>query len=425
MPVRESSQSDDAIRFLADAGGLLLESLDSRRILDSLAHFIVPRFADWCLIDVVQDNVIVRSLFVTSSPEFEDYGNQVVFTESLEPAIGKGTPEVIRTGDPLFLPTVHPGDLAEALAGNALVAAYEAMGVSSFILVPVPGRGSYVAAMHFALFEPGSRYTSSDLLVAQDLARRAGLAIENARHYEDVQRIAGELRKANEARDEFLGLISHELLTPITVIHGGARILRLRGETLEPATRAELVADIETESGRLQRIVENLLTLSRAELSADVSLEPVLLHRVASQLVDSYRAGSAQRTITIEIASEMEPVAADPGFVEQIVRNLLSNADKYSPSDTPIEVRVSSTDGMGLLEVMDRGPGVGDDELEAIFERFYRTADAQQRRSGAGLGLAVCRRLAEAMSARMWASKREGGGLVMSLAIPAYGNGLD
>lgn len=426
MPVRPDSGSDESLRLLADAGTLLISSLDSERTLSNLANLLVPRFADWCVVDMADGEGNIRRMVVVSDdPAHDELVSLVMEHREVDTSATVGSPEVIRTGNSIFAATIGPDDIDKYIAMPELREAYRKAGLSSLMILPIQAKGKVCGAIHFALMGAGARYTSSDLLIAQDLARRAGQAIDNARNYEEMQRIADELRRANEAKDEFLGLISHELRTPITVIHGGARILRLRGDSLPPEIREELVTDIEGEANRLHRIVENLLALSRAELTSYVALEPVLLNRMAQQMADSYTLGRRDRVINVDVASEIGPVAADPGFVEQILRNLYSNADKYSPTDQPVDVRVSVKDGKGLLEVMDRGPGVAEEELETIFERFYRTEKAQQGPSGAGLGLAVCRRLAEAMSGEIWASLREGGGMVMSVSIPLYEEGSE
>lgn len=421
MPVRPSPGSDESLRLLADAGTLLSSSLDTRELLDNLAHLVVPRFADWCTIDVADDDETIHRIAVVSkNPAFEPLAESLRETELTNPDPSKGTPFVMATGRSQFTPSVDPARLDEFISAPDLCEVYREIGVKSLMIVPINAKGQICGAIHFATHEESERYTASDLLVAEDLGRRLGLAIDNARHYEDSRRVAAELKVANEAKDEFLGLISHELRTPITVIHGGARVLRLRAETLDEATRQELIADIEEESDRLHRVVENLLVLSRAELKTHFEPEPVLIHRVAREMAMVFGRQRRQREVIVECESEPPPVAADQGFVEQLLRNLLSNADKYSPEQEPIEVRVLAHDGQVAVAVADRGPGVAEGEGERIFERFFRGASTQNIASGAGMGLAVCKRLVEAMSGTIRAENREGGGLTVSFTVPLY-----
>jgi PAS domain S-box-containing protein len=227
------------------------------------------------------------------------------------------------------------------------------------------------------------------------------------------------LREALEAKDEFLGVMSHELRTPITAIYGGARMLRSREDRLDEQSRREILQDIEGESERLFGMVENLLTLSRLELGATVATEPLLLQRAIDKVVRTYRARRPNCEISVNIPDDLDPVAAQPAWVELIVRNLISNADKYSPDGSPVEIRARRAGGEVEVLVLDRGPGVAPDESEQIFQAFYRSEKAARRAGGIGMGLTVCKRLTEAQDGRIWASPREGGGLEIGFTLPA------
>ncbi|MDZ7727134.1 MAG: response regulator [Dehalococcoidia bacterium] len=402
MPVRPDQESEATLRLLADAGTLLSATLDTEQTLDNLAHLIVPRFADWCTVDLTEGEEWVRRLSVVcNEPAQADLARRVLDQEPrIDASIRQGSPAVIVSGDSVFVPVVDDEALNQNVAGEHLREAYREADVSSLMIVPISAKGNICGAIHVGLVGRDSWYTASDLLIAEDLGRRAGLAIDNAQRYEESREIAEELQRANDAKDEFLGMISHELRTPITVIHGGARILRLRGADLDDETRDELVADIEEESDRLHRIVENLLALSRAEMVTHFQPEPVMLQRVVRQMAEVFERQRRQRPVTVDADETLPPAAADQGFIEQILRNLLSNADKYSPPNEPVDIRVTRDPErpVATVEVADRGGGISQEEIERIFDRFYRSPSAHKGTSGAGMGLAVCKRLAEAMA---------------------------
>jgi signal transduction histidine kinase len=266
--------------------------------------------------------------------------------------------------------------------------------------------------MTFIRVAGSSLFDREDLSLAGQIARRTAVATDNSRLY-------NEARRANDAKDEFLGMMSHELRTPITVIHGGARILRSRADHLEIETRDSLLDDIERESDRLARMLENLLALARAELDREVILEPVLLQRFLPKLVESI-VGSSNREVTLRSVDDIPAVAAEPGYIEHIVRNLVGNAIKYSPGDAPIEIVTGCYKGGAAIRVLDRGFGIADGEANRIFERFYRSDRTSRLAGGAGLGLAVCKRLVETMSGEIWAVPREEGGLEVGFSVPAY-----
>jgi signal transduction histidine kinase len=273
-------------------------------------------------------------------------------------------------------------------------------------------RGQVLGVISFLRVGERELFDDDDYNLAMQLGRRAAISVDNARLYTDA-------RKANDAKDEFLGLMSHELRTPITVIHGGARVLRSRGEGLDVETSASILFDIEREAGRLSRMLENLLALSRAELDQEISVEPVLLQRVLPRFLESLDIGD-QRELLFRVDGDPMAVSGEPSYVEHVVRNLITNAVKYSPPEAPIELVISALPNGANVCVLDRGFGVGEGEASRIFDRFYRSDRTAKLASGAGLGLAVCKRLVEAMSGDVWARPRDGGGLEVGFRLPAY-----
>ena len=211
-------------------------------------------------------------------------------------------------------------------------------------------------------------------------------------------------------------MISHELRTPITPISGLAGVLRQRGDSLDDAARREAIADIEIESDRLYRLVEDLLVLSRAE-SGRVALEsePVSLGRLVRRIVEAERQRHRDREIVARIRPDLPLIEGEPTYVEQVVRNFLTNAVKYSRAPSPIEIEVAAQDGEIVLRVLDRGIGIDDETAEHAFDLFFRTNAASRVASGAGIGLFVCRELVKAMGGTTWIARMAslGGGQVI------------
>ena len=229
-----------------------------------------------------------------------------------------------------------------------------------------------------------------------------------------------ELRIANEAKDEFLGMISHEMRTPLTLIGGGVRILRSRGDALSPDAREAVLADLDAESSRLTRIVEDLLVLARTELGNEIVTEPVSLVALVERVAKNFRRTSS-RPIVVTAEAGLPPVAGEQTYLERVVTNLVSNAEKYSHAGGPIEIALStSTDDAALVSVTDGGPGVDAAELRLIFERFYRSGATASRAKGVGMGLTVCMRLVEAMSGEIQAKHLPDGRFQVTFTVPFY-----
>jgi two-component system sensor histidine kinase KdpD len=216
-------------------------------------------------------------------------------------------------------------------------------------------------------------------------------------------------------------VLSHELRTPVTTILGGTKVLRRRGR-LSAETRDELYADIEAESERLYRLVEDLLVLARFDerMPESVSDEPLLLQRLLPGLVESEGTRWPGHRILLDVPTGLTTVRGDPTYVEQVVRNLLGNACKYSPVGGTVEVRVEATLDEVQVRILDDGPAFPASESVRLFELFYRSPSTVDVAGGAGIGLFVCRRLVEAMGGRVWAYPRPEGGAEFGFALRSF-----
>ena len=214
-------------------------------------------------------------------------------------------------------------------------------------------------------------------------------------------------KEAEEFREDFLGILSHELGTPITSIYAASTLLQRAG--LDDDRRAELLEDIGHESERLRRLVQDLVVLARAERGTiQVHTEPVPLQHVLRKVCEQEQKRWPDCRFELSIATPLPVARAEEGFVEQIMRNLLDNAAKYGPPNGTVEVRVDATDGRPRILVLDRGPGIDPAEAERLFEVFYRS-ERTSRVAGSGIGLFVAHRLVESIGGTIWARPRDDG----------------
>ena len=248
-------------------------------------------------------------------------------------------------------------------------------------------------------------------------ARRA--ADQGTRHAPQVVvlRDVSDARSARAARDAFLGVLSHELRTPITTIYGGTELLE-RG--LEEPRRGEVMSDVRAESERLTRLIEDLLVMTRVERGGvEIGDEPVLLQRLLPRLASSLASRWPGLEIDVQLAEGLPAVRGDVTYLEQVVRNLLTNAVRYGDAmASGMRITAREEAGEVLVSVLDSGPGIKADEAERLFELFYRSSSAKGVPGGAGIGLFVCRHLVEAMGGRIWASPRPEGGAEFGFALP-------
>jgi signal transduction histidine kinase len=233
-------------------------------------------------------------------------------------------------------------------------------------------------------------------------------------------------RNARAVREAFLGILSHELRTPVTTIYGGSEMLARAGSNVADEVRREVHEDIRAEADRLYRLVENLLVLSRVERQGlQLESEPTLVQRLLPRIVQGESVRWPAVAFRLDLAPGLAPVAAEETYLEQVLRNLLSNAAKYGGDEIDVSAAASEEGDLVRVIVADRGPGFDPTETRRLFDIFYRSPDAARRASGAGIGLFVSQQLVAAMGGRMWAVNREGGGAEFGLELPVFASGED
>ncbi|MDQ2965673.1 MAG: ATP-binding protein [Chloroflexota bacterium] len=249
------------------------------------------------------------------------------------------------------------------------------------------------------------------------------LAAELAASAEDLAARYAEEQRAREFRDAFVGVIAHELRTPITTIYGMSHVLAQRHASMDPEVTGRHLHDIEAEADRLRRLTEDLLVLSRAEgRRLMISSDPVAIAHVVNTAVESERMRFTAHEFLVAAPPGLPGVLGEEVYVEQVVRNYLSNAAKYSPPRTTIRVDLTAEGDGVAVRVTDEGPGFSDGAPERLFDLFYRAADVIGRTPGAGIGLFVCRELIKAMGGRVWAraaTTSETGGAEFGFWLPA------
>jgi len=258
----------------------------------------------------------------------------------------------------------------------------------------------------------GQRDSATAALLA-GYAAQAAAALDRERLRTQAAQ-AEALAEGNRMRTALLAAVSHDLRTPLASIKASVSSLRQTDVQWSPADEADLLATIEQNADRLDALIGNLLDMSRLHTgSLQPFLRPTAIDEVAPVAV-----GGLDDSLRLELAvPEGFPlVLADPGLLERVLANLFSNALRYSPAARPPELQAQLVDGMVRLEVVDHGPGVPDEQKERIFEPFTRVAD---RHPGVGLGLAVAKGFAEAMGGRIEAGDTPGGGLTVTVTLPA------
>jgi PAS domain S-box-containing protein len=387
----EAQSAERRATFLAEATSLLSSTLDYEKTLEAIAYAAVPWVADWCGVDIVGEDGGVRRLAVAHvDPEKIKWARGIAERYPYDPEAPAGLPAVLRTGRSELYEEVPDELLVAAAKDEEHLALMRELGFTSAMVVPLSVHGRTFGAITFVTAESGRHYRPEDLAFAEDLARRASLAVENARLY-------GQAQDANRIKDEFLATLSHELRTPLTAILGWASMLKSGGFD-EAATR-RAVDTIERNARAQRQIVEDVLDVSRI-ITGKLRLElrPVDARALLLEAVETVRPAAEAKGLYLStlLAADVGEVSADPDRLRQVLWNILSNAVKFTPGGGRVEVELRREGAQAFVRVCDTGQGIAPEFLPHVFDRF-RQADmgTTRQHGGLGLGLAIVRHLVE------------------------------
>jgi K+-sensing histidine kinase KdpD len=252
----------------------------------------------------------------------------------------------------------------------------------------------------------------------QVAARTRELAVK----VEELGRANSELQNLDQTRSEFVSLVSHQIRAPLTNMSGAMERMQSACQCVSP-TCTRMFRIMDDQLFRLDSLVQNVLASNRIE-AGELALhcEPLSILPLLRQVVEQNRTRSLERPISLPEKPGLPLVLADRERVADVLVNLLDNADKYAPPGQPVDVGVRADDTAVTIAVRDHGPGLLPDDLERVFDKFYRRdgSDAQMA-YGYGLGLYVCQRLVEAQGGRIWAENHRDGGAVFSFTLPVWG----
>jgi len=365
LDVTERKRAERIATFMAEASAVLASSLEYHATLARVAEMTVPLLADLCFVDLRTG---------------DDGGERLAATNEDADLFADLVREVVTTGTPRLIEHVDATDPLHA------------RGIRSALIVPlvVVSGDRPLGALTLAMSHSKRVLAERDRRVVEDVARRAAMAIEHARLYDDAQ-------KANLAKDEFLAILSHELSTPLTIILGWSGIL-----SRDDVTQEEMLRGVESiRAGALAQaqLIDDVLDLSRVttgKLRLDV--QPVSIGQLVADSLTAVRVAAAAKRIDL-IAPDTTTavtVLGDENRLRQVIWNLLTNAIKFTPSGGRVTVSLENTPGTVRLIVTDTGRGIAREFLAHVFEPF-RQADASTTRvhGGLGLGLAIVRYLVE------------------------------
>jgi signal transduction histidine kinase/PAS domain-containing protein len=413
-------------KFLIEASEALYASLDYRQTLDTVAQLAIKWLADGSAIDIARpDGGSDRIATASRNPASAALAAEIEQRWPLSPDSPYGFPHVIRTGQPEFVSPMTDEVLRAVSQSEEHFEMFRRLDMRSVMTVPLIGRERILGALTFVALGAEARqpFTERDLRTAQELARRATLAIENAQSFQEVQRARAEAEHANRAKMEFLTTMSHELRTPLNAIAGYAELLSLGVRGPVTAQQAEDLGRIQRSQRYLLALINDMLNFAKIETgSVNFNFREVRVAEamagMEALIAPQVMAKGLRYHFNCSIDKDVV-VTADPDKIQQIILNLLSNAVKFTPADGSITLDCDASDQIVMIRVTDTGPGIPSEKLESVFEPFVQIdRSLTNTGTGVGLGLSISRDLARRMGGDVTVESELGRGASFRFSIP-------
>ena len=420
--ITERKRAEEAVQFLADASASLAELVDHESTLRKIASLAVDGFADWCVVDVLDNSGNQRRLAVTNPgtmPLAEPVAADAVFRASGNTL--DDIPHVLRTGEPVVVPDLTVPHPTPAAASAEQIERLRESGISSYLSVPLTARNKVVGALTFLSASARRRFGPEELRAALELARRAATAIENAALYRTLQ-------EQDRRKDEFLATLAHELRNPLAPVRNGIQILQTVRSTDERVGKTLEMMD--RQIGHMVRMIDDLMDVARVS-SGKVVLrkEPVDLQAVVASAVETTRQAieAGGHRLTLNLPAEPLCLEADRTRLSQVLSNLLNNAAKYTPDGGGIELSAERKGKHAVIRVTDTGVGIPSEMLPKVFDLFTQVGSSLDRaQGGLGIGLTLVKRLVELHGGTVMAqSAGSGRGSEFTITIPLGAGALD
>jgi signal transduction histidine kinase len=539
-----AEEAEHRLTFLSEAATILASSLDYESTLGTVAHLAVPRIADWCAVDVVAEDGSIQRLAVAHvDPAKVRLAIELNDRYPPDPDAPTGLYAVLRSGRPEMWRDITDEMIDASPVDEEFKTLIRDLELRSSMIVPLIARGRTLGAITFVGAESGRRFDAEDLALAQELAARSALAVDNARLYSEAQRAAAEraailaqmtdaivicdpqgtvifvndaarslyghdfvgksfanygggirlvdaqgepvpieelplqraiqrretvlnaetrMRRADgteliiertatpvladdgsllgavlaardvtaqrlleEQKDAFLSAAAHDLRTPLSTVKGMAQLLQRRAARIDAEGIDRIVEglkEIDRSTSRMTRLINELLDVTRGEMQRPIELTrvPTNLMTVLQRAIDEIRRSSRGRTISVEGPEEIQGLW-DAERLERVFANILANAIKYSPAGGPVDVWVQTDgeDGSSVtIRISDRGIGIPQEEVQRIFERFYRASNVPERIPGTGIGLAGAKQIVDRHGGSIEIASNEGEGTTVSVTLP-------
>lgn len=406
--ISKDKRRESHLAFLTQVKSLLISTINYESMLDRIAGATIPYLADGCMVDILEGDTINRIISKHHNPEIQGYLDELL--KNYPPTLNSPQPgvKVIRSGAPDIMKVVDEQTILRHTWDERHAELIQNIGIRSHISVPLKIRGKTIGAISIYLSSGRTPYDEHDFAVAQELARHASVAIDNAKLHQEAQ-------QAVKLRDEFISMASHELKTPITSLNLQVEVLNdlvsgLESDTEVSRLMTKFLGSTNKQLMRLSRLVDDMLDISRIS-SGKLSLSiketnlTMLTHEIHERFKDQLK--------DLKINSQLHlgdniKVHCDPERIDQVITNFMTNAIRYG-GRSPIHMTIEDSNQKVIFKIKDHGRGIKKEDQERIFKRFER-AHTHQDVDGLGLGLYINKQIIDEHNGLIKLESEEGQG---------------
>jgi PAS domain S-box-containing protein len=406
--ITERKRIEESLWFLAEASKSLSSLIDFKSTLQLVAGLAVPRFADWCAVEMLEEDGSLQRVAVAHVDPAK-----VALADELNRRYpsGEAARRVLSRSESELTARITDSMIEQAARDEEHLRMLRQLQLRSYMCVPLRTKERSLGVISFAFAESGRFYGPNELAIAEDLAGRAAIAVENARLYQ-------ELREADRRKDEFLAMLAHELRNPLAPIRSGLEIM-----SMDQSDHHEIIQLMQEQVEHVVRLVDDLLDVSRVVRGRiELRRESVEVAAVVRRSVKAVQRLVEGRNQELAVSMPQEPIwlTADPVRIVQVLENLLNNASKYSDAGTRIDLSVERQGGEAVIQVHDTGMGIEPELLPHIFDLFTQSPRSLDRsQGGLGIGLTLTQRLVEMHDGTISASSEgPGKGSTFTVRLP-------
>lgn len=410
--LKERKLYEHNLAFLAEASKVLSASLDYKSAFANVADLAVPLQADWCAIDMLSGDTIEQLVIAHKNPKKIKWGKEIRRKYPPYRDDPTGIANVLRTGKSELYPIITEDMLSREIQDKEYLSLVRKIGFTSVMMVPILVQGKAVGVISFISAELKRIYTESDLMLAEEVASRAALALENSRLYAESQ-------KAVSLRDEFISLASHELKTPVTTMKMYTQVIQKQLNANGQTSFSKPLSHVDNQINKLSILISDLLNMSRLQAGKlEFRMEAFDLRSCVVDVVRDIQLAHEDHKLILK-GSVRKRVFGDKDRIGQVIINVLLNAIKYSPDGGKIIISLIPRKNVVQVAIRDFGIGIDVEYHEKIFERFYRVPNPREMTyPGMGIGLYISDGIIKQHGGRMSVISKKGKGSLFRFTIP-------